>query len=492
MLETKNVAKNTAFLTGGLIAQKVLSFVYFLFLARFLGKDAVGKYLYALSFMTAFSIISDLGFQQVVIREVAKAKERAAIVLKNALAVRVLLSFFAAACLIVVAIVTERDAVRLDLILFSSVIIIFDAIQVTNYAALRGFQNLKYEALGIVIGQIITIGASALIIFSKLPITYLVLPLAAGSLWNAAYSGYFVSKLSKTPVRPRFDFSVIKMLAISAAPFALSSIFVKIYSTVDSIMLGRLSGDAALAAYGIPYKFVFAFQFIPIALAAALYPTFTTLVASGEKEKAGAVFAGAFRYLGLIVLPLVAGMIVLAAPLMTKLYGANYTASAIILSILSFALISAFLDFPVGALLNGAHRQNIQTFWMGITVFVNILLNLILIPRFGAIGAAIAAVIGNFILFIGGLVYVPKIIFFYGKNIIKSLLKTAIASTLMALVVFFAAQKIPLFVSVVLGVVVYIILVIALKEVGLNDWREARLLFSKKPHLADTSLESKL
>jgi O-antigen/teichoic acid export membrane protein len=492
MIETKNVAKNTFFLTGGLVAQKVLSFLYFLFLARFLGKDAIGKYLYALSLMTAFSTLSDLGFQQVVIREVAKARERAATILKNALAVRVTLSFCAAALLIGVAIITEHDPVRLGLIVFSSVIIIFDAIQITNFAVLRGFQNLKYEALGIIIGQALAIGSSAFIIFSKLPIQYLVLSLAVGSLWNAIYSGFFVAKFAKTSLWPKIDPAIFKMLAVSAAPFALSAIFVKIYSSADSIMLGRLAGNAAVAVYGVPYKFTFAFQFIPIALAAALYPMFTTLIAAGEKEKAGEVFAGAFRYLGLIVMPLVAGMIALANPLMTKLYGRGYAESAIILSILSFALISAFLDFPVGALLNGAHRQNVQTFWMGITVAVDIGLNFFLIPRFGPVGAAAAAVVGNFILFIGGLIYIPKIIPIREKIILKSIGKTVAASGLMAIAVFFLAQRINMIVSVALGVILYIALVVLFKEVGMNDWKTMRSLFAKKPNLAETPMETEI
>jgi O-antigen/teichoic acid export membrane protein len=492
MIETKNVAKNTVFLTGGLVAQKVLSFIYFLFLARFLGKDAVGKYLYALSLMTAFSTLSDLGFQQVVIREVAKAKERAAVIVKNALAVRTVLSFFAAACLIIVAVATERDAVRLDLILFSSIIIIFDAVQITNYAVLRGFQNLKYEALGIIIGQVITIGSSAFIIFSGIPIQSLVLSLAAGSLWNAIYSGYFVAKSANSATKPKIDYAIIKMLALSAMPFALSAIFVKIYSSADSIMIGRLSGNAALAVYGVPYKFTFAFQFIPIALAAALYPTFTTLIAAREKEKAGKVFAGAFRYLGLIVMPLVAGIIILAGPLMTKLYGRSYAESAAVLGILAFALISAFLDFPVGALLNGAHRQNVQTFWMGVTVAVDIALNFILIPRFGAVGAAISAVVGNFILFAGGLAYIPKIISLRGKMIVMSLAKTVAASAIMALILFFCEPKTGLIAGVSLGVVVYAILIILFKEVGIEDWKTMRSLFIQKPDLAETPIETEI
>jgi O-antigen/teichoic acid export membrane protein len=256
---------------------------------------------------------------------------------------------------------------------------------------------------------------------------------------------------------------------------------VKIYSSIDSIILGRLAGNIQVAAYGVPYKFTFAFQFVPIALAAALYPAFTNLIASGKKEKAAELFAGATRYLTLVVMPLVAGMAALAEPLMSKLYGSSYSSSSIILTVLSFSLISAFLDFPVGALLNGSHKQNVQTFWMGITVAVNIILNIVLIPKYGAIGAAFAALAGNFILFFGGLSYVPKIIPVPWKKITVSFAKTALASFVMAMAVKLTQNIIPLPISIIAGIIIFTIAIIMLREVGKGDWDNIKSIFKNTP-----------
>ena len=68
-----SIAKNTTFYTGALIVQKVLAFVYFSLIARFMGVEDTGKYTFALSFTTMFAIFIDLGLAPVLTREIAKA-----------------------------------------------------------------------------------------------------------------------------------------------------------------------------------------------------------------------------------------------------------------------------------------------------------------------------------------------------------------------------------------------------------------------------------
>jgi len=71
----KSVAHNTIWLTGSLVAQKVLSFVYFAIIARQLGVEETGLYVFALAFTALFGIFADFGLTPVVIREVAKERD---------------------------------------------------------------------------------------------------------------------------------------------------------------------------------------------------------------------------------------------------------------------------------------------------------------------------------------------------------------------------------------------------------------------------------
>src|SRR3989339_1331331 len=89
------VARNTFYLTLALVGQKILSFVYFTLLARFLGAETIGKYTFAIAFTTIFSVIADLGLQPVIVREVARAKERAEEYLRATVSVKIIFAIFA-------------------------------------------------------------------------------------------------------------------------------------------------------------------------------------------------------------------------------------------------------------------------------------------------------------------------------------------------------------------------------------------------------------
>ena len=72
----QKITANTRFFMLSLVLQKVLSFVYFTFLARTLGVSAIGQYFFAISFATMFSVLVDLGLSPLIIREVAKKTEQ--------------------------------------------------------------------------------------------------------------------------------------------------------------------------------------------------------------------------------------------------------------------------------------------------------------------------------------------------------------------------------------------------------------------------------
>ena len=57
-----------------------------------------------------------------------------------------------------------------------------------------------------------------------------------------------------------------------ALPFALAGIFTKVYSYIDTVLLSSFLGSKAVGYYSIPSKITFAFQFIPMAFSAALFP----------------------------------------------------------------------------------------------------------------------------------------------------------------------------------------------------------------------------
>ena len=132
-------------------------------------------------------------------------------------------------------------------------------------------------------------------------------------------------------------------------------------------------------------------QFLPLAFAAALYPTFSSQMA-GDQTALKQTFDSSIWYMLILSVPIAFGLWAVA-PEAVQLAGSEYAASAIVLQSLVFVLIPIFLDFPVGSLLNAADRQSTKTWLMGITMVINIILNALFIPQFGIVGAAYAALV---------------------------------------------------------------------------------------------------
>ena len=157
MNKITNIAKNTSYLTMALILQKVISFTYFTLLARYVGPASLGKYYFAISFTTIFAIFIDLGFANVLIREVAKDQEKAQKWISNILAMKIPLALVALVVVFGLINLLDYDQTTKNLVYISSICMVLDSFTSTFFSVVRGFHNLKYESISSIIFQVIVL-----------------------------------------------------------------------------------------------------------------------------------------------------------------------------------------------------------------------------------------------------------------------------------------------------------------------------------------------
>ena len=430
---TAKIAKNTFFLTSAYIGQKIFSFIYFSLIARFVGVENVGLYVTALSFSSLFSIFADLGLTQVLIREGAREKIKIDIWLGQVIFLKIFLAVFAYVFLILITYPLGYSGELRFLIFLSGILMILDSLSLAFYGVLRSLQNLFYESFGVIVGQILTIIAGVIALVLKQPIYFLLVALGAGSFFNFIFSLTIVSRLN-IKIKLIWHKDYFKKIVKLTLPFSLAGISTKIYSYIDAVLISILINTKSVGFYSIPNKVVFDFQFIPMAFAASLYPAMSHSFIS-NKERLKYLFEKAVIYLSLIAFPLAFGVYVLSDVFINKVYGLTYSSSIPALKILVFGLVFAFLDFPVGSLLNACNRQAWQTTAMVLTMCLNIILNLILIPIWEIKGAALAAVASNSFLLFFGYSAVPQIVGMHKKSYWFTILKIFLSSLLMGVTV---------------------------------------------------------
>ncbi len=466
-----SVARNTAALLVASVLQKVLAFAYFAVIARLAGVTNTGTYFFALSWTLMFSIVTDLGLTSVLIRESARDHTRAETVLNQVLSLKAPLIALGMGVSIAAAYLTGTRGDALFMVALGACVLALDAISVTFYGLLRGHHVLAYEGIGLVIGQSITLVIGGFLLATHAPLPLLMFAIMAGSLWNAVAAFVVVQK--KLHIRPRFSWDSALALTIvkTAIPFGLAGAFVKIYTNVDVVLLTKFAGTHAAGLYAVPYKLTFAFQFIPMAFTAALFPAMSRAYAE-DKRQLGDLLYKALWSLSIIVAPIIAGLVALGPEIVRTIYGQAYAASILPTQWLVFTLIFIFLDFPIGSLLNGSDRQMTQTMLMGAAMAASLLLNLTLIPVLGVMGAVIASVVSHAVLMIGGLIAINKFLEWPRLKFLGLALRVTLAATAMGATVWIAKAHLPFVASIALGGLAYALFSFVFKTVSVADLRE--------------------
>lgn len=473
-----NIAKNTSYFTFALILQKILSFTYFTLIARALGPEDLGKYYFAISFATIFSIFIDLGLANVLTREVAKEKEKAQELLGSVLAIKIPLSVLTAVILIAAINLMGYPELTKNLVYLSALCIMFDSFSMTFFSTIRGFHNLFFESVSSVIFQFIVLVFGLAALHFGLGLVWLVAALLAASVFSFLYSFFLLRLKWKIKVSPVWNIEKIKFIFAIAIPFGLYAGFQKLFTYLDTIFLSIFSGDAHVGLYQIAFKIVFALQFLPLAFTASLYPAFSSYW-KDNREQLVITFERAMNYLIIISLPVSAGIIALADKIVL-LFKEGYTDAVLPLRLVMVGLIFIFINYPVGSLLNACDRQKTNTRNIAAALAASVILNLILIPRFNSVGASITVIIANLFMFILGMSKVSGIIRYRPLKILLPALKAIASALLMFFCALYLKNYLNIFLVIAVSGVVYVIVLFLLGGFKKEDILSIRNSFIKK------------
>ncbi len=474
-----SVTQNTTFLTVASVLQKVISFSYFTIIARLIGVGNTGQYFFAISFTTIFSVIADFGLGPVLTREVAKDPNNAERYLNTVFYTKLIFGIIAyALALFAINVLGYPESLK-QLVYLSGVTMIFDNLQTAFYSIFRAKKNLIYESISIVGSQIITLVIGSIALFNHWSLLWLIAAYTIPSFLNFLFVAYFLKKQYSLRYRLYFDVGLFKIFIALAVPFALAGIISRLYAYTDSIIISKFLGNVHLGWWSVPYKITFAFQFIPAALSASIYPVMSALSATNP-QKIADLFQKSWHYLLGAVLPISIGIYALAPKIIVKLYGEQYAPSAPILRILLVSLIFGFLSFITGALLNATGHPKIQTSLFTVALLVNCVSNIVLLPRLELVGAAISALIGNLVLCFGGLYYSRRFIVIPSGPLFKSVFQICLPALAMGLSVYFLAIKLNFIFTIPLGAIVYILLLFGTGAITLSTLKEMFLKINGK------------
>lgn len=462
------IAKNATYFTSAMILQKILSFVYFYFLSNGISHEPFGRYVFALSYASLFSIFIDLGLTSILIRESSRNPDKANCYLKNIISLKFFLSIIALSALVFFINLSGKANEVKILVYLASIIMLLDTFTISFWGIFRSHQNMFYESTATIFVQIIIFifGFTALLLTHN--IIYIMMALVIASVFNFSYSLILLKIKMKFSIKPEWNMGVIKHFLIILPAFALSGIFIKIYNASDSVLLGFLASEKSVGFFAIPAKTITSLaQIIPSAFAAAIFPVFSNHY-KNSLEDLKKTFLKSFTYLVIISLPITGGLIILIPKILSALWK-PYVEVAQTFIIMSLAIPFIFLAFATGYLLLACDRQKNNTINRGVQAGFSLFLNFMLIPSYGYFGSGIAFLLANVIVSVLDIIIVRKVIgisFFEVRGILT---KSLIACIIMMGTAYILLQYMHFIFVIIISALIYFYLLILQKAIRLDE-----------------------
>ncbi|MEK7680937.1 MAG: flippase [Patescibacteria group bacterium] len=473
------VSQNTALLTGASILQKVVSFFYFILIARLIGDANTGMYFLAIVFTTVFIVVADFGMGLVLTREAARYPDRAERYFHTVFTTKIF--FGLAAYLFVVLTVNAlhySESFKI-LVYVSGITMYFDNLATAFNSTFRAKRNLIFESISIFGSQLITLIIGTVALFNGWPLIWLILAYTIPSFLNIIYGSVVIKKYYGFKLSFSWDPQIFKLFFAIAAPFALAGILGRLYSYSDSFLMSKILTDKELGWWSVPYKITFALQFIPVSLSASVFPAFSNLFVT-NREKIGQLFVKSWRYLFFIVFPISAGLFAIAGPIITKIYGQNFAAAIPTFKILLISLVFGYHSFITAALLNATNKQKIQTSIIASALALNLVLNILFMSKYRINAAAFSALMSNILLCFAGLFYARKQVAIDLNELLKLALKTLLPAIIMGLAVYYLSFKMNFLLTIPIGAFIYFVLLFINGSISLKNIRTIWLKISKK------------
>lgn len=400
---TKKVAYNTIVQIIGKVLATLISLVLIAALTRYLGVSGFGQYTTIFAYTQFFAVLADFGFFWYLVREIAKPDANINKITNNVLTFRSLiaLAIFALSFLIGFFI-PQYHEIRWGI----GIIAAASFWMTLNGTYVGIFQNklrMDKAAITDVLGRVVILG---LILYQ------IKIGAGLGQIYWSYFIGNLVNFLSSAYLgrvyvhfRLAFDFKLWKKIFWECLPISIVTILGIIYFKVDTVMLSLLKSSTDVGIYGPPYKVVEILLMIPAIFMGNVFPIITRYIYDKDNRLQPA-FQKAFDFLVLLAVPIVVGIIFTAPRVIQIIAGSDFTSahtinpvfgipatSALALQILIVAVGISFLSHLFGYTVISLGKQA-KLIWPNlILVIFNIALNLILIPKFSYIGAAIVTVL---------------------------------------------------------------------------------------------------
>ena len=389
----KKILQNATWIVAGRAIQALLAFVIGLFTARYLGPANYGTINYAVSIVAFLTPIAYLGLNSTLVRELIEHPEQEGTVLGTAIVTSLLsavVCVVGSACF--VAISSPGDRTTFVVCALYSLILLFQSLDLIRL----WFQSKllsKYTALAATMSYLVVSAYKLILLITHKSVYWF----ALSNVLDSALVGVILLIVYRRLHGDGFHFSrsLAKTMLRGGRFFILSNMMISIFAHTDRVMLKLMLNDSATGFYSAAVTIAGITSILFSSIIDSVRPSILQL-RNTDRAKSDRLLSQTYCVIIYLSLAQCIVMTLFARPIVLLLYGRQYVGAVSALRLVVWYTTFSYLGGSRSVWILAS--QNQKYLWM-INLsgaLSNVLLNYLLIPRFGIKGAAIASVITQF------------------------------------------------------------------------------------------------
>jgi O-antigen/teichoic acid export membrane protein len=388
--------RNTVFNIISNLLNRLGNTLLFIGVIQVLGIDAAGVFSIGVSYFFISSRFSFWGLDHLLTREVAKEKGQATEFFTNFLAARIIISAVMLAIFLFIVYLSPYQQGTKMVIYVMLLAVLPENVNNLCWAAFAAFEELQFSSLSSLVGGVLKVGPGFFLLWQGYDLTFIALVFLFSQLVTMAINLKFVhTRYIRQWQRPNWAF--LRAQLRIAYPFIFVGMFFIMDNRLDNIIISFLSTEEAVGLYTAATAVIVALGMLSEGYRMAVLPVLSRY----RQEQPGEIrslYEQSLKYILIIGLPLSVATMLMAGDLIRLIYRQELATAVPALQILSFSLIFVFINVLNNRLLIVYDRQSLIARFLAVTVIQNIIINLLLVPAWGAIGAAIARLASSFTL----------------------------------------------------------------------------------------------
>lgn len=468
---TSKIAKNTLFQASGKIFSSLCSLVAIALITRYLGPALFGEYSTSIAFLQIFGILVDLGLTLITVQMISEKNANIKKILDNIFSFRILSAFcFMALAPLAVIFFPYPNIVKIG-VLVGAGAFFFNAINQVLIGIFQKELQMSKVAFAEIVNRLVFLILTAIAIVFNFNLIAFLIAMAAGNFINFIILYFLAQKIVK--INFDFDFSVWKEIFRRSWPIAAGIALNLIYLRADIFILSLYRPAEDVGFYGAAYKIIDFLTAFPYMLLGLVLPILTFAWSEKNYEKFTEISQKTFDFLNILAIPMIAGGIIFAKPIIILLAGNDFSESGKILKILFLALLMIFPATIFTHAIIAIGKQKSMLWGFGASAILTLFGYIIFIPKFSYFGAAWMTVFSEALI----LLWSAWVVFQYSKFFpkFKTSLKSLAASIVMSWILYiFNIQNI--FFAIPAGAIIYFILLFVVKGIDIKIIKEIVLL----------------